>query len=1247
MCRVCNGAMQSVPPEKSPGGDLVRLLSDLQDNVPVSLIVEPSLRTVFPGWPGVLAWFRSRGVRLVYDASLGGDICVWAWLRYLERDQPPAVVAGLCPPVVSYCLSCRPELSAFLSPVLTPAEATAVYMRRYRGVTGKIALLSPCYFPAPDAEMPHGPDYRISFNALLRFLEERNIALPESTRGFDHLEVGVGSTLSIPGGLAENLEFFMGPDIRVDSVTGLRAFELLAAFADADPALRPRVLDVMTCEEGCDGGPGSSPDPSPLVVRARRHAWRKARMAWRSRSVAGRALAAFDRMLALDDFLLRREVSPVQPGVPAVFGPAGVAAHPLPPEGGPSDTAPAEPPAAPDRALAPEPGSGTVGGPLAGEAACGGDGADPEPAAPDDRDDGRDTASESVSPEDTQGADPEPVGSDETRGAAPARTAPEDGGPSGRDAGTAGASGIPGTQGDRDMKDRTDALDVVRDVADALLAFHGNDYAEAVPDALARIAGLVGGDHGSVWMCDACQDPAAVCERRFSWSALPDLPEASFEGPLPGRWLATLARGEVLDLTRGDLDPTEAGALPALFQSLLLVPVHLRGRFQGFLAVLGCSAREPGSEGLSAVRACATVVISSIMERAMAARLLEAKEEAQAGTRAKSAFLAIMSHEMRTPLNAIIGLSELMLGNGDVSGRQAENLEKIYSSGVTLLGIINDILDVSKIESGKFDVVSEEYDVPSLVNDTLSLNVMRLGSKPITFNIEVDENLPARLVGDELRVKQIFSNLLSNAFKYTDQGSVTLKIFSEREGDTVWLCGEIADTGVGIRPEDMKNLFLEYTQLNAGSSRAIEGTGLGLSITRKLVEIMGGEITVSSEYGRGSTFAFRVRQVFATDKRIGPEIVDSLRSFAYAVRKRDRSAKLIRIQLPYARVLVVDDVQTNLDVARGMLKPYGMEIDCVTSGQAAVDLIREETIRYDAIFMDHMMPGMDGIEAVRIIRNDINTDYARTIPIIALTANAIAGSEDLFLQNGFQAFLAKPIDINRMDAAINRWIRNRDKEIECGLHIPDPQEEGGAVPSDAAGDRIRPFLLTFSIVGMDLRAGLERFGGDSATYLEVLRSFAANTPPLLEKLATEPVMEALDAYATIVHGIKGSSLGICAHDVGEKARVLEMAARSGDAAYVQNSTGNFAADANDLIFALNQIIGKIDSGIQKPFRNAPDPRTLEALVAACRTWDMDGVDTAMEQLEACTYGNDNDLVVWLREQADVMGFGAIIERLGG
>jgi signal transduction histidine kinase/CheY-like chemotaxis protein len=613
-------------------------------------------------------------------------------------------------------------------------------------------------------------------------------------------------------------------------------------------------------------------------------------------------------------------------------------------------------------------------------------------------------------------------------------------------------------------------------------------------------------------------------------------------------------------------------------------------------------------------------------------RLAELKKNAESASETKSQFLATMSHEMRTPLNAIIGLSELELGSGELAENAYNNIEKVYASGMTLLGIINDILDISKIEAGKFTLIPAEYNVPSVINDTVTLNIVRIGSKPIEFRLHIDENIPDKLIGDELRIKQIFNNLLSNAFKYTREGSVDWYISAEVSGNSVWLSSRIQDTGIGIREEDLSRLFSDYNQLDPGSNRRIEGTGLGLSITKQLVELMDGGITAESEYGKGSVFSIRIRQGYVDASVIGQEVAENLTQFHFTAQRRNANAKLVRAYMPYATVLVVDDVPVNLDVAKGMLRPYGMTVDCVTSGPKAVSLIREAKVKYNAVFMDHMMPGMDGIEAVRIIRNEIGTDYARTVPIIAFTANAIIGNDDLFLRNGFQAFLSKPIDIMRLDVIINQWVR--DKKLEKGLPLQRAElPEGGVL--------VLPPELKAS--GFNFDRGLRIFGDEKA-YLDVIRSFIVHTPAMIDAIRGAGP-ENLPEYGAAMHSIKGASYGVCADTLGKKAEELEAAAKSGDMDFVRSHHGSFITLAEKLIRDLGNFLKTAEAIQEKLQRAAPDEALLAQALEASAKYDIDGLDRIITELEQYTYESQPDLVPWLREQSRKSEFGEIQKRL--
>ena len=399
--------------------------------------------------------------------------------------------------------------------------------------------------------------------------------------------------------------------------------------------------------------------------------------------------------------------------------------------------------------------------------------------------------------------------------------------------------------------------------------------------------------------------------------------------------------------------------------------------------------------------------------------LENARKEAVHANNSKSSFLATMSHEIRTPLNAIIGLTQVQLQQHDLPKKSHEALEKIHISGNNLLKIINDILDLSKVETGVLDLTPEEYDTPSLINDTVQLNVVRIGDKKIDFILDVDENLPYRVLGDSLRIKQILNNLLTNAIKYTNEGYVKLSVSHTLSGEDIVLCFKIEDTGVGVTYNDQQHLFFEYTRFHTGDNHFIEGTGLGLAITKRLAEMMGGGITVKSVPEEGSVFTVTIIQKAVDCKPIGADVAHRLEHFTFT-NDSHVSTHIEYANLSDGTVLVVDDVDINLFVAEAVLSPYNLNVDTVTSGVATLEKIKSGNT-YDIIFMDHMMPGMDGLETTERLR-----DMGYKGAIIALTANALVGNDEMFTSRGFDGFISKPIDIHDLDDVIAKYVKTGD-----------------------------------------------------------------------------------------------------------------------------------------------------------------------------------------------------------------------------
>jgi len=440
------------------------------------------------------------------------------------------------------------------------------------------------------------------------------------------------------------------------------------------------------------------------------------------------------------------------------------------------------------------------------------------------------------------------------------------------------------------------------------------------------------------------------------------------------------------------------------------------------------------------------------------------------------------------------------------------------------MGIINDILDFSKIEAGKLDVIPAQYKIASMINDSIHLNMMRINSKPIEFELNINENIPATLVGDELRVKQILNNLLSNAFKYTDAGKVTLSVDFEpvtNKENQIILVLTIRDTGHGMTETQLGKMFEEYSRFNTSSKMNIEGTGLGLAITQRLLNLMNGEMHVESEHKKGSSFVVRLPQKTVDSEILGKEVTENLRHFRMNYMKHKNNRQIIRDPMPYGNVLVVDDVETNIYVAVGLLRIYRLEIDTAMSGQEAINKVKDGKV-YDVIFMDHMMPEMDGIETVKILR-----ESGYTAPIVALTANAVMGQADMFLQNGFDEFISKPIDIRQLNGVLNRRIRDKQtpEVIEAARRIYKFKAENNAEDAGMEADVPQTDSL--------LLESFLRDGQKAVSWMDE-QTLPFNNDDVLQR------------FTVIVHGIKSSLWNVGEMELAETAAKLELSGRDHD-----------------------------------------------------------------------------------------------------
>ena len=641
----------------------------------------------------------------------------------------------------------------------------------------------------------------------------------------------------------------------------------------------------------------------------------------------------------------------------------------------------------------------------------------------------------------------------------------------------------------------------------------------------------------------------------------------------------------------------------------------------------------------------------------------EMKEKAEEAGRAKTHFLANMSHEIRTPMNAIAGMVELIMRE-DISDTVRENVYNIKSASTNLLGIINDILDISKVESGKIELVEDEYEFASIVNDITNMAIVRIDEKDIDFLVEVDPNTPYKLYGDEIRLRQIIINLVNNAIKFTKSGFVKLKIESlSSDNNMVNLKVAVEDSGVGIKSNDLDKLFESFKQVDTRRNRDIEGTGLGLAISKSLIELMGGSINVESEYGKGSTFSFTLTQKITNyegfakiskdkinkniliyeesknyrnslqytfnslgirsdycesrnelmnllnnkvyDYIFAPlSIIESYKDYILNINKNtkliimldrgevyqiienttaiqkplyslpiasilnDENISLLYAKdcnenyasfiAPEAKILIVDDNAVNLKVACGFMSQYEMQIDTALSGYEALKMVTNK--KYDLIFMDHMMPEMDGLDTTKAIRS-IKGDYYKNVPIVALTANAISGAKEMFLSNSMNDFLSKPIDAKKLNNILKRWINDDlKKSLDEKCEIINCNNFKKSIELDLSC--------------IDYKSSMSKNRLDINSYIDILKIFYNEGKEKIKNLDYY-YKEELKRYTIEVHAIKSSAASIGAYSLSEKARILEDACKNSDILTVRNNHNDFIKQYNFILEDIEKNLNKI------------------------------------------------------------------------
>lgn len=587
--------------------------------------------------------------------------------------------------------------------------------------------------------------------------------------------------------------------------------------------------------------------------------------------------------------------------------------------------------------------------------------------------------------------------------------------------------------------------------------------------------------------------------------------------------------------------------------------------------------------------------------------VMDEKKRVEMASEAKGRFLANMSHEIRTPVNAILGMDEMILresNNPDILNYASD----IKSASQNLLSIINDILDISKIEAGRMELVKMEYDFGKLLHDLIVMIRPKARGKELELKLEIQSSLPSRLYGDSIRLQQILLNILSNAVKYTEKGRVTFRVKGKSIYDDLLLYFEVEDTGIGIKKEDLEKVFVEFERFDLSRNYGVEGTGLGMSITNKLLHLMDSTLQVESEYGIGSKFSFELHQKILNNEPIGQVGKN-------AMRFSQHGEGTTRLVAPGAKLLVVDDKRLNRKVFHNLLKNMEVEIEEAGDGLECIELAKKT--RYDLIFMDHMMPRMDGVEAFKNLRELPDAASYKT-PVVALTANAIYGARERYLDMGFVEYLSKPIIPEKLDAILKEYLP-QCREID--LTIKGEKRSTSSVMQQLE-----------TLEGIELQEAM-KFMTDEAMYLEVIRDFHRSMASDCQELESfyfvlrsqdAPSAEVYGQYRTKVHSMKSSAKMIGAFALSEHAKMLEDAAREENLGYILEATEPFAKEwmrYEEMLSFVSEETPEDRQNAGLLVKDYPDAicSVLDLLAADMENLEVDRADGFVKLLLSCSF----------------------------
>lgn len=587
-------------------------------------------------------------------------------------------------------------------------------------------------------------------------------------------------------------------------------------------------------------------------------------------------------------------------------------------------------------------------------------------------------------------------------------------------------------------------------------------------------------------------------------------------------------------------------------------------------------------DGAGDVRGYTVLIIDTTETYEFIKNVTEMRERAEEANRAKSDFLANMSHEIRTPMNAVVGLSELIIEES--RGRKMYDYAcNIKSAALNLLSIINDILDLSKVEAGKMELVEDTYYIQLLIQDTVNLIKIAANQKGLQIKVDLADNIPYQLYGDEGRIRQVLINLLNNAIKFTQSGYISLKVSGTyADEEHVDLTFEVEDSGMGIKKKDLEKIFEAFQQVDMSKNRKTEGTGLGLAITKRLVQLMNGQIEVESEYGVGTKFTIRIRQRVMSKKTVQEVPVTKK-----AVSENDTRM----FTCDDYKVLIVDDNAINRRVAMAMVQSYGFQVSEADCGQKAITLMKEQN--FDMVFMDHMMPVMDGMEAAKRIRLECG-ENGREAVIIALTANVVEGAKELYLENGFQDFLAKPFERMQLHEVLNTWVPERKKNY-LDIHIEEEK---------ISEDEIASIYMK----GVNVREAVKSRNCSLEDYLKLLHLFYLDGKNKIGYMNDLVERQDYENYRIEVHALKSAAANIGAENLSEEAKEQEYAVKDGQLDVVNEGYEKVLEDYQKILTEIEKVLKK------RQYGSFAD-KSASGLKAIDDTFMMEQIKSILDKLE--------------------------------